>query len=241
MGAAGGVGTTRLTVEVGAVMAAEGENVVLLDAALETQGLADHVIGPIDPDLSTVLIDANDHQAALSDHPADHTVVGRLQCLPVVAPFGRIAAAKAPEAAQRLTTVARTLAEDGKTVVVDVPPIASNTAVAGATAADRTILVTTDSARGREAIARSRGVLDDIGLETNAVVANRTDSAEMDDIDLAVPAVSRTETPRIPTALTDSAPFSRAIETVASSLFDVDLVTEPDRGPLASLRNVLPS
>ncbi|PSQ57111.1 hypothetical protein BRD18_07905 [Halobacteriales archaeon SW_7_71_33] len=45
VGAAGGAGTTRLTVETGALLARGGERVAVFDAAFDTQGMVDHVEG----------------------------------------------------------------------------------------------------------------------------------------------------------------------------------------------------
>lgn len=57
VGAAGGAGTTRLTLECAALLAREGRDVVVLDAAYGTQGLADRIPGRVDPDMTALCLD----------------------------------------------------------------------------------------------------------------------------------------------------------------------------------------
>lgn len=57
VGAVGGAGTTRLAVEVGALLAADGDAVAVLDAAFATQGLGDYLDGRLDPDLTALVTD----------------------------------------------------------------------------------------------------------------------------------------------------------------------------------------
>jgi MinD-like ATPase involved in chromosome partitioning or flagellar assembly len=90
VGATGGAGTTRLCVEVAALLAHAGRDVAVFDAAFATQGLARHAPGRIDPDATALLTDADVGLAdALVDHPAD--LAGRLALCPASAPFERLA------------------------------------------------------------------------------------------------------------------------------------------------------
>ncbi|MFC5368406.1 ParA family protein [Salinirubrum litoreum] len=63
VGATGGAGTTRLTLETAALLAREGEAVAVFDAAFATQGLGDALAGSLDPDLTGVLTE----QATLAE------------------------------------------------------------------------------------------------------------------------------------------------------------------------------
>ena len=88
VGATGGAGTTRLTVEFGATLARAGRDVALLDAAFGTQGLAAHVPGRIEPDLTALVTDATDRPlaAGLVDHPAAVSTAVRVVPAPPATP-----------------------------------------------------------------------------------------------------------------------------------------------------------
>lgn len=171
VGAAGGVGTTRLTVECGATLARAGRDVVVFDAAFATQGLAAYLDRPVGPDVTALVADEATLEEALYDHPA--AVPGRLALCPARAPFERLARGKAPEAAERLgdQIAAASLAHD--TVLVDVPPVAANQALAAVEAVDRVAVVTEDTERGARALAGQRDRLADLGRPPEAVVLNR--------------------------------------------------------------------
>lgn len=47
VGATGGAGTTRLSLELAAALATDGRDVAVLDAAFATQGLSDYVSGTL--------------------------------------------------------------------------------------------------------------------------------------------------------------------------------------------------
>ena len=108
VGAAGGVGTTRTTLETAVALAVDGADVAVFDAAYATQGLGDHLSGRLDPDLTALLTDRA--EAPLSsglvdfavDPDRDLDVVGRVACCPADAPFERLARAKTVAAARRL-------------------------------------------------------------------------------------------------------------------------------------------
>lgn len=60
VGATGGAGTTRLSLELAAALATDGRDVAVLDAAFATQGLSDYVSGTLDPDATALVTDAAD-------------------------------------------------------------------------------------------------------------------------------------------------------------------------------------
>lgn len=221
IGTAGGVGTTRLALEVGATLAADGRDTIVVDAALDTQGLAAHTSGRIDPDLTTLITEGGDLDEALLRYPAD--TAGTLRMCPVHAPFTRIAAAKAPDAAERLGTLITEATSLAEHVVVDVPPLASNTAVGGAAAADRRALITPATIRGRDALSRSHGSLADLGMGADIVVANRAEDGDLEDADVTIPESVDTDVPESPSALSEEAGFGSAVSTLTESLFAITL------------------
>lgn len=239
VGAAGGVGTTRLSVEVGAALAADGRDVIVLDTALDTQGLSSYVPGRIDPDLTDVLTSGLDPAEALLTHPASDVTAGTLRCLPVDATFDRIAQTKTPETARDLTELATDLTSDGTHIVVDVPPLASNTAVAGTAAADRIALATRDSARGRDALSQSLGTLDDLGFEATLTVINRVRAGNPPDADVTIPESTRSGVPTTPACLSGDTEFVTAVERLASMLFDTKISVDLDRDLARAARDLL--
>lgn len=118
IGATGGAGTTRTTVELATLLARDGRSVAVLDAALATQGLSDYLSGRLDPDLTAVLAEEEPLAAALVDLDLDG-VSGRVACCPARAPFERLARAKTPEAARRFEAVADRLLGCSVDVEVD--------------------------------------------------------------------------------------------------------------------------
>jgi septum site-determining protein MinD len=221
IGAAGGVGTTRLCLEVGAALAADGRDTVLIDAALDTQGLAAHVSGRIEPDLTAVITGEGSLSEALRSYPVE--TAGSLQLCPVHAPYTRIAAGKAPTAAERLGEVVTEATSMAEHVLVDVPPLASNTAVAGAGAADRRAIVTPATIRGRDALSRTQGSLADLGLTADLIVANRSVEGALADADQSVPDSEVTDVPEEPACLGTEPGFGPAIADLTESMFDLQL------------------
>jgi cellulose biosynthesis protein BcsQ len=230
VGATGGAGTTRLTVELGTLLASDGRDVVVLDAAFATQGLSDYLPGRIDPDLTALLTDARD--APLSDGlvevPLDD-VPGRLACCPAVAPFERLARAKSPDAAQAFESRIAAAADAFDHVLVDTPPVAANQSVAAATATARTAVVAPASTRGRDAVQRTTGRLDDIGVGVDAVVTTR---GELSVADVAVPETDADVT--APTCLSNRS-TAVAVAAVANAVFDAEPSTGDDAGLLDSV------
>lgn len=222
LGAAGGVGTTRLSIEAGAALALDGDDAVVFDTALATQGLAAYLPGRIDPDFTSLLIDDRDLGSALHEHPAD--LPGTLWVCPTYASFTRLAEAQTPDVAKRLATVVEAATDQADHVVLDVPPLASNLAVAAVTAADRLGVVTEPTDRGRDALSRCRGRLADIGAKPGFVVGNRVGDTEFGDADVRI-AESRVESlPEQPTVIEGDDGFGPGI----ASLVDVGLDADVD-------------
>lgn len=230
VGATGGAGTTRLSVELGALLAADGRSVAVLDAAFATQGLSDYLSGRLDPDLTALLTDRR--EAPLEDGLVDLPLGadGRLACCPAAAPFERLARAKSAAAAQRFESRIAAAADAFDHVVVDTPPVASNQSVAAVNAADRVTVVTPATTRGRDAVQRIRGRLDDIGSAADAVVATRGDLSVAD---ATVPETTAAVT-AAPTCLEET-PVATAVADVAAAVFDADPSVEEGTGLLKSV------
>lgn len=240
VGAAGGVGATRLAVETGALLAAADADVLVLDAAYDTQGLSLYADGRIDPDATALVTDPD---VALADavHPLETPGGGALDCCPAHAPFVRVADAKSADAGERLGERVREAADAYDYVLVDTPPVAANPAVGAVTAADRVAVVTVPGDRGADALSRERGRLADVGSAADAVVANRAASDALGDADVAVPEADLGEAADAPTVEpTDPDTYTRAVASLVGVVFDVELEVDPPRGFLADLRRRLP-
>jgi len=229
-GTAGGAGATRLTVEVGATLARAGRSVAVLDVAFATQGLAQYVPGRIDADVVDLVADDDPRPAdAAVDLQTD--TEPRLVAVPSRAPFQALARAKTAGAAERFETVLDRLDEAFDRVVVDVPPIATNPAVAAVTAAERVALVTPGTDRGVDSLQRSRARLTDIGTAPDLAVANRTADPPDGSIDLAVPESEAAAVADAPACLSPDDEFAPAVAALAGELFEESLdleFPEPD-------------
>lgn len=64
LGATGGAGTTRTSLELATILAADGADVAVLDVAYDTQGLARHLSGALSPDLTSLVTDETDRPLA---------------------------------------------------------------------------------------------------------------------------------------------------------------------------------
>ena len=233
VGATGGAGTSRLTVEFGATLARAGRDVALFDAAFATQGLAAHVPGRLDPDLTALVTDDRDAVLtdALVDHPA--AVEGRLAVCPARAPFERLARAKTPDAARRFEGVLATARERFDHVLVDTPPVAANQAVAAVTTADRVGLVVPATAHGADHLPRQRDRLHDLGAPADVVVANRADDdgPEFDGADVTVPESEARAVPDLPAVRDPDTAFAPAVAAAVETALDTTLDLEfPDGG-----------
>jgi cellulose biosynthesis protein BcsQ len=216
VGATGGAGTTRTTVEVASTLAADGREVAIIDAAFGTQGLADYVEGRIDPDVTGLVTDdaAADLSAGMYPFDADPDVTGRVAVCPAHAPFARLARAKSAEAARRLESRIATAAARFDHVLIDVPPLASNHAVAAVHAADTVAVIAPSSRRGAEAVQQCHGRLADVGAEASLVVSVR---GELETADIAVPATDEADVGAAPASLGDGA-FAAGIGRVAAAV-----------------------
>ena len=209
VGAAGGVGTTRLALECGRLLAAEGIDTAVLDAAYGTQGLSDRVPGRIDPDMTKLCLGETPLEEGLIDLPAAGS--GRLAACPAHAPFERLARAKTPDAAERFEARIEEAKRRFDRVLVDTPPIATNPAVAAATAVEA-VGVVCDGHRAESAVPRTRDRLADIGIEPSGTLLTRTESHP--DADVAIPAFE-SETPATEPDDPARAGLVAAVETMA--------------------------
>ncbi len=234
VGAAGGVGTTRLTVESAATLARAGRDVAVFDAAFATQGLAVSLDIPVDADATALCTGEASLDESLSEYPVD--LPGRLAVCPAQAGFERLARAKTPAAAERLgdSIAAASLAHD--VVLVDVPPVAANQALAAVEAVETVGLVTTDSERGARALARGRERLAEVGTAPDAVVANRADAGHID-ADYTVPVTEACAPDACPVcaAPDGAAPFAAAVAGTVEGLLDLSLGLTFDQGVLTRL------
>src|SRR6056297_2952876 len=223
VGVAGGAGTTRTAVEMAATLGRADRSVAVLDAAFGTQGLATYVSGRIQDDVTAVATGDAGLQDALYD--AGFDVPGRVAFCPAHAPFERLARAKTTGAAQTLETVVADATAQFDHVLLDVPPVAANQAVAALTTADRRALVAPASQRGVDLLPRQRGRLRDLDAPADAVVATRTDAGDavaLDDADHELPAGN----PVGPTSLDPDSPLAPAVAAAAEALLDVELGLE---------------
>lgn len=238
VGAAGGAGTTRTCLELATALAADGEDVAVLDAAYDTQGLARHLPGRLDPDMTALVTDesgrplsagpveftpaANPEEfGAIDGAELDDADTGRVACCPARAPFERLARAKSPEAAQTLERRIEEAAAAFDYVLVDTPPLGSNPAVAAVTTAARVAVVAPATTRGLDATQTTRGRLQDVGTSADAVVAvDRTERGGFpeEDADAVIPALPD----GTPTALEREEGVA-AVEAVAAAVLDEPL------------------
>ena len=231
VGATGGAGTTRLTLECGATLARAGRDVAVLDAAFATQGVSNYVEGRLDPDLTAVIAEDADLDDALVDLAVD--APGTLACAPAAAPFERLARAKTAGAVQQLEKHVAAAALSHDAVLVDTPPIAANQAVAAVNATERTAIVTPDTTRGADALADIRGRIADIGASIDSVVANFADGDPVvTDADVRVPTTDATAL----SALEPDETFAPAVARATEATLDVELSLEfPSGGRLDGL------
>jgi cellulose biosynthesis protein BcsQ len=219
VGAAGGAGTTRTVVEVAGTLAASGCEVAVLDAAFATQGLSAYVEGRIDPDLTALVTDDADPDLSAGvvdiDTVSGGNAPGRVAVCPAYAPFERLARAKRVESARRFESLIATAATRFDHVLLDVPPIAANQAVAAVNAADCVAVVSPASERGSEAVQQCHERLADVGSEASLVVSTRGTLATAD---VSIPAVETTAPGAAPTCLGDDGAFAAAIERVAAAV-----------------------
>lgn len=240
VGVCGGAGTTRLTLEVAATLARADRSVAVLDVAVGTQGLAGYVPGRIDPDLTRVLVEED---LALADAlvALDLDVPGRVAAAPVRAPFERFARAQTAGAARTLSDVLTAAAGRFDHVLVDVPPVDTNLAVAAVTTADRVTLVAPPGARGADAVQRVRGRLADVGATPSVVVVDEGVPGEGDggsvDADATVPVTEVRAPGRVPSVVDPDASFAPALAAAAEAVTGTTLdLSFPEAGLLDGVR-----
>jgi MinD-like ATPase involved in chromosome partitioning or flagellar assembly len=234
VGAAGGTGTTRLTVECGATLARAGWEIAVFDAAYATQGLATYLDGRIDQDVTALATGEAGLEETLYEYPAE--IPGRLVFCPARAPFERLARAKTADAAERFERqiAAASLSHDA--VLVDTPPVGANQALASVNAADRVAVVTTDTERGADALALAQDRLADIGTPPQTVVANRSGGDGPLAPDARIPPTDARRPGDCPTCLRPEGTFSPAVAAMAEDLFECSLGLEfSDEGRFSSL------
>ncbi len=218
VGAAGGAGTTRLAVEMGATLTRTGQDVAIVDAAYETQGLADYV-DAIEADVTELVTDGAPLDSVVQ--PVELETPGQLSLCPSRAPFERLARAKTARAAEQLEKQIAAIALSHDVVIVDTPPVATNQAVAAVNTADRIVAVTPDSARGEDALARLSGRIRDVGESIDAVVANFADATpQVTDADTRVPVTETTTPSQCPTCLDGETAFAPAIAAATETALD---------------------
>lgn len=232
VGATGGAGTTRTAVELATALAADGDAVAVIDAAYATQGLADYVPGRLDPDVTKLVTDARDEELAVGLTDLDVDAPGRVTCLPCRAPFERVARAKTAAAARGLEDRIGRAAARFDAVLVDVPPVAANQAVAAVNACERVALVTPATERGADAIQRMAARLDDVGSGVDAVLATRGD---LEAADACLPDAAASDPAEAPACLDDDA-LAAGLVDAADTLFDRKLEGVGAGGLLGSLR-----
>lgn len=224
VGVAGGAGTTRLTVEAAAMLARDGRDVAVFDAAFATQGLAQYVHGRIETDVTRLL---TDESVAPSEAFVDLDVDadGRVAVCPAYASFAGLAAAKTAEACERFGDLLRETASVFDAVLVDAPPVGDNPSVAAVTATDRTALVAPASHRGADALPRARDRLADVDAGVHAVIANRAgDDHPIESATVAVPTsdvVGVSEAPACDGDATGA--YQSAVGAVVETAFEVSL------------------
>jgi septum site-determining protein MinD len=234
VGAVGGAGTTRLALEFGATLAADDRSVVVVDASYATQGLVTTFADPVDPDVTRAVTD--DRPLAAATHDLD-VPTGRLALAPARAPFERLSRAKTSECARRLAGRIGDATHEFDHVLVDVPPVAANQAVAAVTAADRVGLVVPDTQRGVDTLPRTLDRLADVDARVDAVVANHAGGArQVEDADAAVPESETTALASAPVC-----PGDGEFETAVAAAVDAVVGTDVDPAePNSSLTDYLP-
>lgn len=225
VGAAGGVGTTRLTVEIGRLLASEGIDTAILDAAYGTQGLSDRVAGRLDPDMTALCLDGSPLEEGLVDLPTEGG--GRLSVCPAHAPFERLARAKTPAAAERFEERIEEAGRHFDRVLLDTPPVATNPAVAAVNVAG-TVAVVCDGPRAESAVPRTEDRLADVGSAPSVTLVTRTETHP--DAGVAIPAFEAAH------PATDSdAPAHAALVEAAETVGDVSIERASPGGLLDSV------
>lgn len=221
VGAVGGAGTTRMTVETAAVLARAGRDVAVLDAAFGTQGLARYYRGRIEPDLTAVLVgDASLEDAMVA---LDVEGPGTVHLTPARAPLSQFAGAMTAGAAEAFERQIGGAGLAHDVVLVDTPPVAGNQAIAAVTTADRVAVVTPADPRGRDALALMAERLADLGAPHDLVVGTFADGGieAVPEAVAGVPTAETTAPSACPTAGHPGSPIGPAVADVVEAAFGV--------------------
>ncbi|WP_323191171.1 AAA family ATPase [Halostella sp. PRR32] len=221
VGATGGAGSTRLSVEVAATLSRDDRDVAVFDAAFATQGLAHYVDDRVEPDVTTLV---TDEDTALDDAlvEIDTPQSGRVAVCPARAAFAALARAKTAGAAERFGDVIDAAAETFDHVLVDAPPVSTNPAVAAVTDVNNVGVVIPASHRGVDSLQRLRGRLADVGTDADLVVSNRGRDP-VGEADIAVPESEVVRAENAPACADPDHEFGPAVADVAEELFEVML------------------
>ena len=208
VGATGGVGTTRTAVELARLAQTHDRNPLLVDTAVATQGLARLLVETPRVDLCGALAapEGLELDAIAVELPSGLTVV------PIDAPLCAVVPALRAEAATALDGAIAQAATVHPLVIIDVPPVATNLAVAGITRADVILLL--HRAGDHEAVRRGRELIADLG------------GPDPQPVTVGSPAVEELSLPEVPalragTPLAtpvDAPAYRRALATVAASV-----------------------
>ncbi|WP_435196577.1 ParA family protein [Natronomonas sp. EA1] len=210
VGATGGAGTTRLTLETASLLSEVGD-VCVVDAAFDTQGMARYLPDRLDPDATQVALGEASLEEALVAFEGVDVCAAR-------APVERLARAKTPEAGERYGRIIEGAADAYDFVLVDVPPVASNPAFGALDAVAARAIVA--PARAPEALARTRDRLADIEAYAAHTVLTRTDEGPAD--------VTLPEAPSEVPAETGA--FATALRKLTNELFGTEFTVESSDG-----------
>jgi Flp pilus assembly CpaE family ATPase len=193
VGATGGVGTTRTAVELARLAMAHDRSPLLVDTAVATQGLARLLPTTPGVDLCGALsdTDAVDLDAIAVELPSELRIVA------VDAPLCSVTTALTAEAAATLTDAIAHAAETHPLVIVDVPPVATNLAIAGLISADVILLI--HRLGDHEGVRRGRELIADL------------DGADPHPVTVGTPAVAELSLPEVP-ALRRGMPLATPVE-----------------------------
>lgn len=206
VGATGGAGTTRLTIECATLCAASGADVAVLDLAIDTQGIASYTDAALDPELTAVLTE---------DAPIDQAMVtlststtGTVSLCPSRASVVQIAAAKTEDAADQLMPVIDQLSTEYDWLLLDIPPAVHNLALAGLQAADSRLVVTPATQCGADALRRMEGRFRDLDCDLSGVIATFDETASpVQRADTTIPAFEVTAPDAVPSILDADASY----------------------------------
>lgn len=236
VGTVGGIGTTRSVLEIGGLLARNGDAVLAIDLDFATQGLGRLVEERPAVDAAALLADPD---ADLEDAVVDWAVDGdgSLGVVPSLAPFVEIADAKTEAAGARVADRLAEGAERADWVLLDVPPVVSNQAIGAVTAADQVVAAISPTDRGVDGLQRERGRLADVGAELDAVLAVG-DGDPPPDASAHVPALPADAPSHRPACLDESGSFVRAVADATEHLLDVSVAAPESSSPIDRLRSV---